>query len=319
MMLENILNELEQGSICILLHVNADPDALGSAAALSLAFSRMCIGSVEGLSKNGKQLQKILNIDVIEKPDISQYDRIIVVDTASPERLGEYQDQLKNPIVIDHHLKGNKWDTDYTYIDDTRSSCAEIIYQILKLGQKEITHKIGLALCAGILTDSGKFNYADSNTFKIFSNIMDEANISMEDVLSIFSDEHETDYSRRISRLKGAQRLKFETFKGFIIATSYIGSFEASVCGAILNLGADCAFVGSQREDEFRISGRANQSIIRSGLHLGDLFNEISRENGCEGGGHDGAAGLSGIGDVEAMLNICLKQTKSVISGLSRH
>jgi nanoRNase/pAp phosphatase (c-di-AMP/oligoRNAs hydrolase) len=318
-MLDNILNELNQGTKCVLLHVNADPDALGSAIALSLAFSDVTIGTVEGLSKNGKFLQNQLDVKVIEKPDISRFDRVIVVDTASPERLGEYQNDIENFIVIDHHSKSDKWRTNLYYTDEDRSSCSEIIYQILKLGNKKITHPIGLSLCTGIMTDSGKFNYADYKTLEIFASIMKESNVVMDEILSVFSGGHETDYSRRISRLKGATRLKFENINKSIIAVSQVGSFESSVCQAILHLGADCAFVGSQREEDFRISARATLSLVKSGFHLGNMLNDIGMENSCEGGGHDGAAGLFGLGDVEAMLNICLNRAKTEIRALASH
>ena len=43
--LASIARELEEGKKCILLHVNVDPDALGSASALALAFSEITIGT----------------------------------------------------------------------------------------------------------------------------------------------------------------------------------------------------------------------------------------------------------------------------------
>ena len=317
-MLKKILNELQKGKKCVLLHKNADPDALGCAVALSLAFPDMAIGAVEGLSKNGKSLQRNLGIEVIENPDISMYDKIVVVDTPSPDRLGEFKNYLKNPIIIDHHSKSYKWNTPFFYVDETKSSCVEIIYQLLKLGEKKITQTIGLALLAGIITDTGKFSYADSSTLKTFAKIMEDSGLSMDDVLSIFEEEHETDYSKRISRLKGAQRLRYHTEREYIVAVSQVGAFESSVCSALISLGVDAVFVGSQRNDEFRISARATQTIIKKGLHLGDLMADIAKENGCDGGGHDGAAGLNGIGDVEALLNICLERTNEILSLISR-
>jgi nanoRNase/pAp phosphatase (c-di-AMP/oligoRNAs hydrolase) len=317
-LLESIARELEEGKKCILLHVNADPDALGSAAALALAFSEITIGTCGGLSKNGKNLQKNLAIEVVDNPDISTFDKVIVLDTPSPNRLGQYENQLENPIVIDHHTKSFEWDTELCYIDENMASCGEIIYKILKLGKREINRKIGLALLAGILTDTGKFSYANSNTLITFGEIMDSSGVDMEDVLTIFEEEHETDYSKRISRLKGAQRLRFEKVGGYIIAVSQIGSFEASVCNSLIFLGADVAFVGSQREEKFRISARAIQNALSEGLHLGNLLVDIGKENGCEGGGHNGAAGLTGSGDVEAMLNICMHRVKACFSGKTR-
>jgi nanoRNase/pAp phosphatase (c-di-AMP/oligoRNAs hydrolase) len=316
--LESITRELEEGKKCILLHVNADPDALGSAAALAMAFSDVTIATCGGLSKNGKNLQKNLAIEVVDNPDISEFDKVIVLDTPSPNRLGQYENRLKTPIVIDHHTRSFEWDTELSYIDENIASCGEIVYQILKLGKREITRKIALALLAGILTDTGKFSHANSKTLIAFGEIMDASHVDMEEVLSIFEEEHETDYSKRISRLKGAQRLRFERVGGHIIAVSQIGSFEASVCNALIYLGADVAFVGSQRDEEFRISARATQDALSEGLHLGNFLADIGKENGCEGGGHNGAAGLTGWGDVEAMLNICMQRVKAHFSVKNR-
>jgi len=318
-MLKKIISELETGKKCVLLHVNADPDALGCAIALSLAFPAVTIGSVGGLSKNGKSLQRNLGIEVIEEPDISQYEKIVVVDTPSPDRLGGYKDTLKNLIVIDHHTKTFDWKTKLIYIDEKKASCGEIIYQIMRLGGKKITQKAGLALLAGMLTDTGKFSYANADTLKTFAEILEETDLSMDDVFSVFEEEHETDYSKKISRLKGAQRLRFETKCGFIVAISQVSSFESSVCSALLLLGADVAFVGSQREDELRISARTTQSIVNWGLHLGNLMADIGKENGCDGGGHNGAAGLTGTGDVEAILNICMARAVHFFKGINQH
>ncbi len=316
--LSDILGEFEVGKKCILLHVNADPDALGSAAALAWTFSNVTIGACGGISKNGKNLQSNLEIEIEDNPDISLFDKVIVLDTPSPKRLGEYENKLSNPIIIDHHARTFEWNTLLCYINENMTSCGEIIYRILKLGKKDITPKIGLALLAGILTDTGKFSYANPKTLFSFAEIMELSGVEMEEVLSIFEEEHETDYSRKISRLKGAQRLRYEIINRHIITVTQASTFEASVCNALIFLGSDVGFVGSQREEEFRISARANQATISEGLHLGNLMADIGKENGCDGGGHDGAAGLSGIGDVEAMLNICADRTKACISGIIR-
>jgi nanoRNase/pAp phosphatase (c-di-AMP/oligoRNAs hydrolase) len=77
----------------------------------------------------------------------------------------------------------------------------------------------------------------------------------------------------------------------------------------MLSLGADIAFVGSQRGEEFRVSARARQDVVRMGLHLGKLLEDVGAETSNDGGGHGGAAGLVGIGDVEAILNICMSRS----------
>ena len=117
----------------------------------------------------------------------------------------------------------------------------------------------------------------------------------------------ETDISERISQLKGAQRLKYWKVGGYIVAVSQGSAFEASVCKSLLSLGADIAFVGSQRGEQFRISARATQAMVRKGIHLGKLLGGVGSETTNGGGGHPGAAGLTGTGDVEAILNISVE------------
>ena len=45
--------------------------------------------------------------------------------------------------------------------------------------------------------------------------------------------------------------------------------------------------------------------VIRLDTILGDL----SHETETDGGGHGGAAGMTGIGDAEAMLHMCMMKT----------
>jgi phosphoesterase RecJ-like protein len=115
------------------------------------------------------------------------------------------------------------------------------------------------------------------------------------------------DISERISQLRGAQRLKYWKVGEYIVASSQGSAFEASVCKALISLGADVAFVGSQRGDNFRVSARATQEMVRVGIHLGRLLGGVGSETSNGGGGHPGAAGITGTGDVEAILNISVE------------
>ena len=49
--------------------------------------------------------------------------------------------------------------------------------------------------------------------------------------------------------------------------------------------------------------------MVRRGFNLGEIIKDIGTETDNDGGGHDGAAGLSGVGDIEAMLHICMQRT----------
>ena len=57
------------------------------------------------------------------------------------------------------------------------------------------------------------------------------------------------------------------------------------------------------------MSARATQNMVRRGFNLGEIIKDIGSETDNDGGGHEGAAGISGVGDIEAMLHICMQRT----------
>jgi len=302
------------GGTLVLLHGNADPDALASALAVQKSFPDVYIGTPGGLDRVSKLLAKNLGIETFEDVAKVHSARILILDTSGPEQLhGEFD--LTNAIVIDHHTRNPKWDGARTYYsDDSKASCSEIVFELLKAAGKSPPREASLALMFGILTDTGYFKFARPNTLITFSELMALHGIQMDEAMNLA--ETETDISERISQLKGAQRLKYWKVGGFIIAASQGSAFEASVCKALLSLGADIAFVGSQRGDEFRVSARATQAMVRKGIHLGKLLGGIGTETTNGGGGHPGAAGLTGVGDVEAILNIAAESAMKLLKNM---
>jgi phosphoesterase RecJ-like protein len=312
--LSKIAAELEKGEFLILLHGNADPDALASAFAISSTYRGATIGVPGGLDRVSKVVASTLGIETVEKVDLS-VGKFLILDTSGPEQLNVVLD-LSSAMVIDHHAKNAKWEKAKLYhCDDAKSSCSEIIYEFLKASRKNIPKNVALALMFGMLTDSGYFKFAKPSTLMTFSELMSLNNIQMDEVMSLA--DLETDISERISQLKGAQRLKYWKVGDHIVASSQGSAFEASVCKSLISLGADVAFVGSQRGEQFRISSRATQAVVREGLHLGRLLGTIGSETTNGGGGHPGAAGITGVGDVEAILNICVDNAIKVLNKIS--
>lgn len=302
-MLSSIARELEKdGGTLVLLHGNADPDAIASAFAVQEAFPAVTIGAAGGLDRLSKVLSSTLGIESFEDVTGVPRRRILILDTSGPEQL-EGSIDLSDAIVIDHHARNDRWKAAKMYhCDDSKSSCSEIIYELLKAAGRKPSKSVSLALMFGILTDTGYFKFAKPSTLVTFSELMAVHNVHMDEAMELV--DLDVDISERVSQLKGAQRLRYWKAGDYIVATSQGSAFEASVCKALLNLGADIAFVGSQRGDQFRISARATQAVVRKGLHLGKLLGDVGSETTNGGGGHPGAAGLTGIGDVEAILNI---------------
>ena len=314
-MLSDIAAELiKGGGTLVLLHGNADADALASAFAVQEAYPDVYIGTPGGLDRVSKILARNLGIETFEDVSKVYKARFLILDTSGPEQLtGEYD--LSSAIVLDHHTKNEKWTgAKIYYCDDSKTSCSEIVYELLKTSGKNLSRNSALALMFGILTDSGFFRFAKPGALLTFAQLMESHGIQMDEAMGLA--DADTDISERISQLKGAQRLKYWKVGDYIVAISQGSAYEASVCKALLGLGADIAFVGSQRGEQFRISGRATQAVVRKGVHLGKLLGGIGAETTNGGGGHPGAAGLTGVGDVEAILNITAENAMKLLRKL---
>lgn len=314
-MLSSIAAELSKdGKTVAVLHGNADPDAVASAAAVKDAFGNVTIWTPGGIDRLAKILVAEMGIQVVDTPEPPPRDRLLVLDTSGPEQLPEGID-LTDAIVVDHHTRNSKWDSArFYYTDDSKSSCAEIVVELVKAGDRRISRDSALALMLGMLTDTGTFKFSRPAMLRTYAGLMEEHDIHMDEVLDLLS--VETDISERVSQLRGAQRLKYWKVGEHIVAASQGSAFEASVCKGLISLGADIAFVGSQRGEMFRISARATQAVVRKGVHLGKLLGDVGSETSNGGGGHPGAAGLTGKGDVEAILNISVENAVKVLRKL---
>jgi nanoRNase/pAp phosphatase (c-di-AMP/oligoRNAs hydrolase) len=298
----------------ILLHHNADIDAVGSAIALQSAYPEFSIGVFQNISQLSKTfLKHYPEISIIHEPELNQYKILIILDTSTPSQLGLEQKLPEDIIVIDHHASSDSWDTDLYYCDESKSSCAEIIFELLKHIGSKISSEVALALLVAILGDTGHFKFATHESFEAFAELLKIGDLKAADVFKVLENTDKSDTSQRIAHLKGAQRLRFEQVRKYIIATTILSSYEASMCKQLITLGADVAFVGAQRDEQIRISGRVSAELVKSGLHLGEFFKSLGTELMCEGGGHDGAAGLNGVGDVELTINACTNKMSEIL------
>jgi nanoRNase/pAp phosphatase (c-di-AMP/oligoRNAs hydrolase) len=305
-MLAHVTERLRGREKVILVHGNADMDAIGSAYALAECFPPARIYAPGGLDRISRMVTEKLGIDVKESCDAGDHELIVVVDTSSPDQIEGDIDIPDGSLVIDHHKPTSKWSSMDLICDDARAACSEIIWDIVK-DCPDIGRNVYLALLGGMITDTGHLQFANAATLRSFSEIMERGGLEMDEVLSLMK--MEQSMSERSAVVKCMGRSRFERVGDMLVAVSLSGSFEASCCKGLLSAGADVAFVASQRDDVFRISSRATQEMVRRGIHLGDMLSDLGAETYTDGGGHGAAAGISGIGDAEAMLNICVKRT----------
>lgn len=168
--IDKIFDEIKRAEkILIVSHVNPDGDTLGSMCALKLLLGDKADTLIQtpasaGVPDTYKFLPEInssKNLDNVQ----NVYDLVITVDVASIDRMVESARQIfdnaRMTINIDHH-KTNKGYAKLNYIKGDASSAGEVLYNIFKTRNIEITKDIADCLYVSILTDTGGFRYENT-------------------------------------------------------------------------------------------------------------------------------------------------------------
>jgi len=297
-------------NILYLCHKNADVDSFGSSYALMRLFGGT-IGVEDSLSTMAQMLAEKLKAGVLIRPDLSKYEIIVVVDTSSLVQTG--YPSIQKYAVIDHHEPGDLLGACEFSFSRKASSTSEMVFDIYEKNGKPIDPDLAFTLLLALVTDTGHFRYATPAAFEMASKALNEGNIAFASVLDFLA-QVPTDISSRIAVLKAASRLSLTRDGDYLIVTSKVSSFGAQAAASLVNIGADVAFVGSESDNENRISGRVRRGVD---LDLAVLLNEVGKRLGGSGGGHAAAAGLVVKGELDTALNACVAEAVKMLKARS--
>lgn len=160
-----VLREAEE--VAIACHVNPDADALGAMLGLS-AFLRsrgtrtVCSFPNEPFELPRWALELPGHEDLVPPSAFPEAPAVMVTcDTASMDRLGmlgRSAERAGELIWIDHHRSNDGLGT-IPLIDPAASSTCEIVYRLAREIGGEIPDEAAMCLYAGIVTDTGRFQY----------------------------------------------------------------------------------------------------------------------------------------------------------------
>jgi phosphoesterase RecJ-like protein len=208
-------------------------------------------------------------------------------------------------INVDHH-HDNTLFGDVNLVEVDASCTAEIVYELAVLLGVEITAEMAAALYVGLVTDTGKFMYENTNarTHRIAADLI-EAGVEVDETYRRLYEHVPLEKLRLLSRaLDGIQHhCKGRLVLAYISAEDYraSGAGEEMTEGIIDHLrsveGARVAALIRDLGDR----GRAARKVsLRSSDGEVDV-SAIARVNG--GGGHKRAAGFSTDLDLEALVS----------------
>jgi len=301
--LERVAAEIRQRDRFLLTaHEGPDGDALGSLLGMHHLLTQLGKDSVMFLSAKEFPLPveyRFLPLEeVFHEPPADMPDRaVIFLDCGNIDRMpvdflaadGHFK------INIDHH-HDNTLFGDVNLVEVDASCTAEIVYELAILLGVEITPEIASALYVGIVTDTGKFMYENSNarTHRIAAELI-EAGVQIDETYRRLYEHVPIEKLRLLSSaLDGIERRC-----GGVLVLSYItaADYEASGAGEEMTEGII---------DHLRsVEGASVAALVRDLGDRGDAARKVSlRSSGGEtdvsaiarqhgGGGHKRAAGFS--------------------------
>ncbi len=143
----------DNDGFAVYFHKNPDGDAVGSAYALVLALKAMKKEAYAVCADEVPEGYRFMTDKVGSVPFRARHG--IAVDTSAPYRLGEYEN-VKMAVVIDHH-ENNQFEAKYKYVLPESSSCAEIVYSLIREMGVPISSLMADLLYTGIITDTARF------------------------------------------------------------------------------------------------------------------------------------------------------------------
>ena len=285
-------------NIVIVTHENPDGDAVGSSLAMYHAL--------KGLKKNvdiiipeyAKCFNELPGIDEVIKESDKVYDLAISLDVATDKLLNvwvKYFREADQRIVIDHHSTNTMFG-DINYVDLSSPACAQVVYMLIKHYRWKITPEIGTCIMAGIITDTGGFQYSgvSRDTFNIAAELLD-AGVNISKVYKkVFDTKTKSSFELRRIALDRMEFLEDDKIAFTYITNederkvnAGVGDYEGIVSEGRSIEGVEVSiFLHELKDGEFKISLRSNSYVNVSDVCI--MFG---------GGGHIRAAGAKMTAD----------------------
>jgi phosphoesterase RecJ-like protein len=301
--LERVASELRSRDRFLLTaHEGPDGDALGSLLGLHNVLTQLGKDSVMFMAAKEFPLPieyRFLPLEeVFHEPPADMADRtVIFLDCGNIDRMPvEWLTAGGNDVInIDHH-HDNTCFGDINLVEVGASCTAEIVYDLALLLEAKITPGIASALYVGLITDTGKFMYENTNghTHRVAADLID-AGVDVDDTYRRLYEHVPIEKLRLVSRALD----RIEGYCDGKLAISYIttADYEATGAGEEMTEGLidhlrsiDGVKVAAVIRDLGSRGRSARKVSLRSSA--GDVdVSAIARVNG--GGGHKRAAGFS--------------------------
>ncbi len=319
--LERVAAELrDRDRFLLTAHEGPDGDALGSLLGMHHLLTQLGKDSVMFMAAKEFPLPieyRFLPLEeVFHEAPADMADRTIVfLDCGNVDRMPvDFLTSGDNfRINIDHHHDNTRFG-DANLVDTTASSTAEIVYQLATVLGGTITPDIASALYVGLVTDTGKFMYenTDAGTHRIAADLI-EAGVDVDDTYRRLYEHVPIEKLKLISR--ALDKIQIECDGRLVVTYVTAADYEASGAGEEMTEGIidhlrsiDGAKVAALIRDQGSRGRAARKVSLRSSEGEVDV-SAIARGNG--GGGHKRAAGFSTDLELDELVDFICAEVRA--------
>lgn len=279
-------------------HVSPDGDCLGSQLALASALRAMgkdvvCLLAKEDFVDPSLSFMEGFDQLIPASEFQGDVDLFIALDVPTRERLVDAAavlDKARSSITIDHHESDTAM-TEFTFAAPSSASCSLLVWDLIALLGVERTAAIATCAYAGLMTDTGRFQYqnADALCFSKAAEMVQAGAMPHEISRAVY--QNRTKASVLIEGIALDRMLLLQDGK---LAMSWLTKADFECCGATK---ADAEpiidILRSIRGISVACMLREQDGMVRGSLRAKDDADvaSVAREYG--GGGHKAAAGFS--------------------------
>ncbi len=313
-------------SICVCAHTNPDGDALGSVLALAAIIELHWAGKqLALLNADDEPIPRIYRFlpgsermisacDYVDAPDL-----FISVDLSTPSRLGNGEAVLaraRTTAIIDHHPCDNPCADAYV-VRTSAAAAGVLVGEFACFLGVEITPDIAQNLFCALVTDTGRFQYqnSDAEAFAIASLLVDCGASPAQVSLNVYQ-------SFRLSylHLQSAVMGRIVSFEKGRIAYSYATTADLERTGASLDecdglIDVVRCVEGSEVALFLKeVPGGLVRGNLRSktGIDVSGVAQELG------GGGHRASAGFTSQGSVDEVLAKALPKLQALLAAYDK-
>ena len=300
--------------IVVARHIGVDPDAMAASCALKNSILLTFPNKHVRLAGTGSNRFNYFG-KLDKQEEVKEDTLLIVVDTPDIKRIDGIGDikLYKEVVKMDHHPFIEKMGN-YEYIDDTASSAAQIVLELINNTDLLMDKMIAEQLFWGIISDTNRFmfNNSSAKTFHLVGDMISKYDLDINKL-------YEPLYLRPLAevRLEGyiaSNMTVTENGVGFIKITDKILQEYKTDAASPGNMIGNFNYIDEVMVWVFVTEDVKNENFRVSIRSRGPVINTIAEK--YNGGGHKFASGakLVDILDADKMINdldsLCQKYKK---------